>query len=110
MRSIIYLVNGQYENTISDCNTAIEINPKCAWAYNNRGIAYGQGKGQHYKAISDFTKAIEFKPTYADAYNNRGIIYATKGRFDMACSEWRRAWELGLFITYELAKRNGDCK
>jgi tetratricopeptide (TPR) repeat protein len=110
IRSIIFLVKGQYDNAISDCNKAIEINPKCAWAYNNRGIAYNQGKGQHDKAFSDLTKAIELNPIYADAYNNRGIVYAIKGQFVMACSDWRRAWELGLFVTYELAKRNGDCK
>ena len=110
IRSIIYLIKGQYDKAISDCNTAIEINPKCAWAYNNRGIAYDQCKGQHDKAISDLTMAIELKPIYADAYNNRGIAYAINGQFDLACSDWRQAWVLGLFITYELAKRNGHCK
>jgi tetratricopeptide (TPR) repeat protein len=110
IRSIVYIVKGQYDNAISDCNKAIEINPKNAWAYNNRGIAYNKAKGQHDKAISDLTKATELNPIYADAYNNRGIAYATKGRFDMACSDWRWACELGLCITYELSKKYGDCK
>ncbi len=41
-------------------NKAIEINPKFAEAYNNRGLAY-YIKGQHDKAISDCTKAKEIE-------------------------------------------------
>ena len=63
---------GQYDKAISDYNKVLEINPRFAEAYDNRGHAYSQGKGQLDKAIADFTKAIEINPSYALAYNNRG--------------------------------------
>ena len=39
----------------------MEINPKDADAYYNRGIAKGDLK-DYYGAISDYTKAIEINP------------------------------------------------
>ena len=37
-RGITYGKIGQYDQTISDFNKAIEINPRFAEAYNNRGF------------------------------------------------------------------------
>jgi tetratricopeptide (TPR) repeat protein len=109
LKGIGYEEKELWDDSISEFNLAIEINPRYAEVYCIRSIIYIV-KGQHDKAISDLTKAIELNPIYADAYNNRGIAYAFKGQFDMACSDWRRACELGLCISYELSRRNGDCK
>ena len=71
------LTKSQYDKAISDYTKAIEINPRFAEAYYNRGLAYGK-KGQYDKAISDYTKAIEINPRFAEAYNNRGDAYGRK--------------------------------
>jgi Flp pilus assembly protein TadD len=42
-------------------NTAIELNPKFAPAYNGRGFAYGN-KGDLDRAIADLNTAIELDP------------------------------------------------
>ncbi|GAF91447.1 unnamed protein product, partial [marine sediment metagenome] len=84
---------GQYTQAISDYTRAIELNPKYALAYNNRGLAYGN-LGQYSKAISDFTRAIELNPKYAKAYNSRGIAYASLGKFEEAKKDLLKAVEL----------------
>ena len=71
-QGIALLEEGQFDLSINYFNKAIEINPRYADAYNNRGLAYGMGKGQYDKAISDFNKAIELNPKYAGFYNKRG--------------------------------------
>ena len=98
-----------WDDSISEFNLAIEINSRYAAVYCIRSIIY-LVKGQYDKAISDCNTAIKINPKCAWAYNNRGMAYAINGQFDLACSDWRQAWVLGLFITYELAKRNGHCK
>ena len=62
------------QQTINDYNKAIELNPKDATAYVNRGIAYN-ALGNYQQAINDYNKAIELNPKDAEAYYNRGNAY-----------------------------------
>ncbi|MGH6838025.1 MAG: tetratricopeptide repeat protein [Methylocella sp.] len=41
----------------------MEIDPRNAMAYHNRGVAYTR-KGDHHRAIADSSKAIEIDPRY----------------------------------------------
>ena len=61
---------------ISDCNKAIELNPRDAELYFSRGSAHC-GLDQYDKAISDFTKAIEIDPELHWAYNYKALLLAT---------------------------------
>ena len=54
-----YLENGQYDNALKDFNKAIEINPKYADAYHDRGYLYYEKLGDKDKGCSDFKKACE---------------------------------------------------
>jgi Flp pilus assembly protein TadD len=56
-------------------NQAIELNPKDADAFIDRGVAYANLK-QFEKAIQDYNQAIELNPKDARAFNNRGVVYA----------------------------------
>jgi tetratricopeptide (TPR) repeat protein len=47
---------GQLDQAISDFTKALEINPRFAMAYNNRGIAY-YSKRQYDKSWMDVKKA-----------------------------------------------------
>ena len=67
--------NDHLDQAIADFTKAIEIGPKDADVYNNRGIAYA-AKGLYDQAIADYTKAIEIDPEYAEAYYNFGCIYS----------------------------------
>ena len=68
----------------------LEINPRDAESYNNRGKDY-YIKGQYDQAIAGYNKALEINPTYSEAYNNRGVAYQGKGKFDLAIADYNKA-------------------
>jgi len=55
-RGLAYYHKGDYDRAISDCNKALEINPRYAEAYMNRGAAYYL-KGNIEKACGDARQA-----------------------------------------------------
>ena len=52
-------------------------------------------------------KAIKTNPNYGTAYANRGIAYEYSGNMLNACSDWRKAGELG--IDYAKQWHNQQC-
>ena len=71
----------KYDEALLDCTKAIELDPKFAWAYYNRGRAY-EGKKLYKEAVTDQTKAIELSPAFHDAYTSRGQLHGLNGDFD----------------------------
>jgi tetratricopeptide (TPR) repeat protein len=59
----------ELDKALSECETAIQINPGFAIAYNYRGEIYIE-KEQLENAIVDFQKAIELDPELEDAWEN----------------------------------------
>ncbi|MCW5957601.1 MAG: tetratricopeptide repeat protein [Pyrinomonadaceae bacterium] len=78
---------------IADYTKAIDLDPRYAAAFNNRGICRENQKDLD-GAISDYTKAIEFDPRLAEAFNNRGGIRNKRDDLDGAFSDYTRAIEL----------------
>ena len=70
--------NPAYSRAIPDFNKAIEINPKFAEAYTNRGTAYDV-RGEYDKAISDYSEAIEIDPLMQRSITIGGLPIAPKG-------------------------------
>ena len=68
-----------YDKAIADYDEAIELDPKDAVAYNNRGVAW-YAKNEYDKAIADFNEAIRLDPEDAVAYINRGNAWYAKKR------------------------------
>ena len=50
----------------------------------------------------DFDAAIYMNPDYADAYNNRGRVRHYLGDNQGACSDWKKALELGIEDSQEM--------
>jgi hypothetical protein len=95
---------------ISDFSKAIELNPRSAKAYNNRGLTYAKAKGQNDTAISDFNKAIDLDPNYANAYHGRGLARYYQGEYESACSDFRKACNLGVCKGLYWVKKKGYCQ
>jgi tetratricopeptide (TPR) repeat protein len=74
---------GLYEEALANYKKAIELNPKIAQTYNNRGLVYYQMK-DFPKAESNFDKAIELDPKLTMAYNNKAIIYYERRLYEQA--------------------------
>jgi len=73
--------------------TTLEINPRIAEAYNDRGVAY-YSKGQFDLSIADYNNALEINPRFAVAYYNRGNAYRSKGQYDQAIADYNNALEI----------------
>ena len=83
----------QVDRAIETYSRAIDLNPRAAHAYYNRGNVY-HNKGEFGRAIVDYNKAIELKPDYAGAYYNRGVAYGEKGDTDRAIADYNKAIQL----------------
>ncbi len=92
-RGVALFEEGQYEQSITEFNKAIELDPEYAMAYNNRGNACWN-KGDLDRAIADYGKTIELDPEYAEAYGNRGFVYYLKGELTKAISDLEKCLEL----------------
>ena len=80
------LANNRLEEAITELSKALELDPKLASAYSNRGIAYAR-KGEYEKAVADYEQALSLDPKYAQALFNRGIAYLHQGEGDKALAQ-----------------------
>ena len=79
---------------------SIELDPKFAYAYSERGEAYSLNK-DFDRAMADTNRAIELDPKFAIAYVLRGFVHANKKDHDSAI-DYNRAIEINpkLAIAY----------
>jgi tetratricopeptide (TPR) repeat protein len=84
---------GRYGEAVTVFTQAIAKNPRYAYAYHNRGTAYGKMQ-QYGEAVSDFTQAINIEPNYATAYGGRGFAYYGMEDYAHAAADFGRAIEL----------------
>jgi tetratricopeptide (TPR) repeat protein len=94
----VLLSKGDMDGAIADFNRAIEIYPKDAAPFYNRGIAR-QSKGDLDGAMADFDRTIELDPQNAPAYYNRGNIKKAKGDADGAQADYDHFLKLDPVLT-----------
>lgn len=89
-----------YPSAIVSYTRAIELSPRWAEVYVQRGIALRMS-GQLDQAIEDFDKATELNPkvtqnnrAVAQAYTNRGQVLAMRFEFDRAINDFDQALKL----------------
>ena len=90
---LIYASKGELDRALADFNRALEINPRDAFTYINRGNVYN-ATGDLNQAIADFSRALQINPRYAEAYNGRGASYGMKGDLERSIADFTRALEI----------------
>jgi tetratricopeptide (TPR) repeat protein len=81
---------GDIDGAIADYSTAIGLNPKDPFGYNNRANAW-RDKGDLARAIADYTAALKIDPGYTAAYVNRGRVHERMKNLDAARADYREA-------------------
>lgn len=89
----VFLNQKNYKEAIRLYTESIQLNPKYAVVYNDRGYSYHELK-QYNLAIEDFNKAIELDPQYSYPYNNRGRSYARLNNYEQAISDYNKAIQI----------------
>jgi len=84
---------GEFDLAVNDYNKAIELNPKDALSYLNRGRAYSNKKSYDL-AANDLDKTIELNPKDSTAYFLRADLYEKKGSTQQAIGDYQKAVEL----------------
>ena len=100
----IRISQDDYKSAILDYSKAIDINPRFARAYSQRGITRGFNKENPNDIIDDISKGIELGDITSFNYENRAVSYAMLGKFSDALSDLNKAIELEseYYTTYEL--------
>jgi tetratricopeptide (TPR) repeat protein len=80
---------------LSDLNTAINLNPKIADYYYNRGNVKLYSNDIQ-SSISDYNQCITINPMNAEAYHKRGFAHLQAGMKQNACEDFNKAFQLGL--------------
>jgi len=88
---------------------AIELSPRHAASFNNRGDAC-QAVGKEEQAFQDFSSAIQLDPEFAPAYINRGNIYQKRGKHEEAIQDFSRAIQLESHYTLAYNNRGMSYK
>ena len=84
---------GDFDLAIKCCTEAIQLDPKYAKAYSDRGVAYWE-KNHWDKAMADWSEAIRLDPKLAAAHYCRGVAYGRKGQADKAIADFTDAIRL----------------
>jgi Tfp pilus assembly protein PilF len=81
---------GVWKDGITLWSDVLRKEPGVAFAYNNRGLTYGD-MGLYDKAMNDYERSIALEPDFFRPYNNRGVILIRKGLPDEAIRDFDRS-------------------
>lgn len=89
-RALAYSRTKNLPKAIADMGQLIELQPKNAAAFYNRGEFYIQA-GDPQRALLDLNQAIALKPDYADAIQTRGLAKQSLKDFQGATGDFKKA-------------------
>jgi len=87
-----YLLEGNYNEAISELSTAASLDPKLTEAHNLLGVAYDK-KGFNDRARESFERAVKMEED-ADTLNNLGFSLYQNGNYRAAVDRLKRAAKL----------------
>ena len=89
-RCIAYKDKEMYERAMTDCDRALELDPRDDHVYNTRGAIYHLTQ-KYDQAIEEYSRAIRLNANFVDPVHNRGMSYAAKGDYDTAIADYNAA-------------------
>ena len=92
-QAMTYQSQKQYDDAISECRTAIKLDPKHPLAYTTLGMAYF-GKQDQEQAEKHLKKAVEVEPELAYGHTALGASYLVQKKVREAFASYRRAAEI----------------
>lgn len=99
---------GRFEEAVGCFDRAIELCPKFANAYCNKGNALKE-MGDVERARMLYEKAMSINPDYATPYHNLGVLFKEAGDLSRAIPLLKRAMRLSARSNAEgLRNRTGD--
>ncbi len=93
-RAWVFEFQNKYKESVADFDSAIELSPKLATAYSNRGNVELRFK-KFNNAITDYTKALSLDPKDGRFYSWRANAYHAIGRNDLAEKDLKLAAKNG---------------
>lgn len=98
------LANKALAEVLADYDKIIELSPRMAVAWFNRGNILLEME-DYEEASKSYSQAIELKPDFGEAYYNRGYIALRAGHQAEGVADLGKAGELGIVPAYNLIKR-----
>jgi tetratricopeptide (TPR) repeat protein len=93
------------DEIVDNYKKAIALKPFFPEAYYHSGIAKSHFDKKDYAgAIADYTKALEQNPKFIDVYRERSDVYYRQSKNAEACSDIRKAIDLGGTYLHDLLK------
>jgi tetratricopeptide (TPR) repeat protein len=83
----------RYQPALNDCTKAIELNPKFALAYADRGFAW-LGLNNPQNAIKDASEAVRLNPKLSESYTVQAMAYERIGDFHNAIAAYESVMAL----------------
>ena len=87
-----FLLDGNYNEAISELSLAVSLDPKLSEAHNLLGVAYDK-KGFGERAKDSFERAVKIEED-ADTLNNLGFSFYQNGNYRAAVDRLKRAAKL----------------
>ena len=92
-RGILHFDQENYVGAYTDCQRALELNPRLPEAWNMRG-AILQQLHRLDDALADFNQCLQLKPDHSNALSNRASVWKAKGLWQAARADFDRALAL----------------
>lgn len=89
-RALAYAQSKDLPKAIADMGKLIDLQPKNAAAFYNRGEFYIQA-GDPQRGVLDLNQAIALQPDYADAIQTRGLAKQALKDFQGAAADFKKA-------------------
>jgi tetratricopeptide (TPR) repeat protein len=112
LKGRVQFTQGDVDGAIAAYDEAVRLNPKFAFAHQNRGDAFKE-KGEYARAIESYDRAIDLQAREPSIYASRGLMHFYIGNFPKAAADFTQGYQgkidsYSLLLTYLSLSRAGQ--